>query len=77
MLAVAVGLIGYWWHITRWYRYAGLIFILAAVNQWLGLSFHLSFIIPGVIILSCGVFLFVLFLRKYPGAAEEDLSDRR
>ena len=77
MLAVAVGLIGYWWRITRWYWYAGMVFILATVNQWLGLSFHLSFIIPGIVILSCGVFFFVLFLRKYPKVAEEDLSDNR
>jgi len=74
-LAVAVGLIGYWWRITRWYWYAGMVFILAAVNQWLGLSFHLSFIIPGVVILSCGAFLFVLFLRKNPSVSEEDLGD--
>ena len=65
MLAVVIGLIGYWWGIIRWYSYAGLVFILAAFNQWLGLSFELSFIIPGGVVFLYGLIIFVRFLHKY------------
>ena len=65
MLAVVIGLIGYWWGIVRWYSYAGLVFVLAIFNQWLGLSFELSFVIPGGIILLYGLLIFIRFLRKY------------
>jgi len=71
MLAVVIGLIGYWWGIVRWYSYAGLVFVLAAFNQWLGLSFELSFIIPGGVILLYGLIIFIRFLRKYPRVSAE------
>jgi len=72
MLAIAVGLVGYWWGIIRWYCYAGLVFVFAAFNHWLGLSFELSFVIPGGVILFYGVIVFVRFLRKYPTVSAED-----
>lgn len=72
MLAIVIGLIGYWWRIVRWYYYAGLVFILAACNQWLGLSFALSFFIPGGAILLYGTTIFVQFLRRYPRVSIED-----
>jgi hypothetical protein len=74
MLAIVVGLVGYWWGIVRWYYYAGLVFVFAAVNQWLGLSFDLSFIIPGAVILLCGLLIFVRFLRKYQRVSAEDFN---
>ena len=74
MLAIVVGLVGYWWGIIRWYYYAGLVFVFAAFNQWLGLSFELSFIIPGGLILFCGLISFVRFLRKYPRLSAEDFN---
>jgi hypothetical protein len=72
MLTIAVGLVGYWWRIVRWHYYAGLVFASAAINQWLGLSFELSFIIPGGVILLCGLIIFFRFLRKYPRVSAED-----
>jgi len=75
ILAIVIGLIGYWWGIVHWYGYAGLVFILAAFNQWLGLSFELSFIIPGGVILLYGITIFARFFRKYPKASTEDFDD--
>ncbi|MFC2034492.1 hypothetical protein ACFLTT_03740, partial [Chloroflexota bacterium] len=66
MLSILIVLIGYLWGIIRWYSYAGLLFVSAAFNQWSGLSFELSFIIPGGIILLYGLNIFVRFLQKYP-----------
>lgn len=77
MLALAILLIGYWWRIVRWYAYGGLVFIFAAFNQWLGLSFELSFIIPGAIVLLCGMLVFFRFLRKYPIMSTEDFGGSR
>lgn len=77
MLAVAIGVIGYWWGIIRWYVFAGLVFALAAFNQWLGLSFHLSFFIPGTVILAYGTFVFVHFLREHPKVSAEDYGENR
>ena len=74
MLAVVIGLIGYWWGIVRWYSYAGLVFVLAAFNQWLGLSFEMSFIIPGGVILLYGLIIFIRFLRKYPKVSAENFD---
>lgn len=71
MLAVAFGLIGYWFKIVRWYAFAALVFVFAVPNQWLGLSFHLSFIIPGGITLLVGLIIFIRFLRKYPIVSAE------
>jgi len=75
MQAIVIGLIGYWWGITRWYGYAGLTFLLAVFNQWLGLSFELSFIIPGGVILLYGMTIFARFLRKYPQVSTESFDD--
>ena len=72
MLAIVVGLVGYWWGIVRWYYYAGLVFAFATFNQWLGLSFELSFLIPGGVILFYGLIIFIRFLRKYPRVSAED-----
>lgn len=72
MLAIVIGLVGYWWGIVRWYYYAGLVFVFATFNQWLGLSFELSFFIPGGVILFYGLIIFVRFLRKYPRVSTED-----
>jgi len=77
MLAIVIGLIGYWWGIVRWYGYAGLVFALAAFNQWLGLSFELSFIIPGGVVLLYGLIIFVRFLRKYPRVLSEGFDGTR
>jgi len=74
MLAIIVALVGYWWRIVRWYYYAGLVFVFAAFNEWLGLSFELSFIIPGGVILSCGLIIFVRFLRKYRRVSAEHFN---
>ena len=71
MLAIVIGLIGYWWGIVRWDIYAGLVFILAVFNQRLGLSFELSFVIPGGVILLYGLIIFARFLRKYPPVLAE------
>ncbi|MFC1985879.1 hypothetical protein ACFLWC_02660 [Chloroflexota bacterium] len=75
ILAVVIGLIGYWWGIVRWYNYAGLVFVLATFNQWLGLSFELSFIIPGGVVLLFGLVVFTRFLRKYSRLPAEGIDE--
>lgn len=77
MLAIITGLIGFWWKIIRWYGYAGLFFIFTALNQWSGLSFDMSFIIPGAIIILCGFVFFFHFIIKYPRISNEDLNGSR
>ena len=77
MLAIVIGLIGYWWGIIRWYSYAGLVFVLATFNQWLGLSFELSFIIPGGMVLLYGLIIFFRFLRKYHRVSTEDFDSNQ
>ena len=74
MLAIIIGLIGYWWGIIRWYGYAGLVFICAICNQWLGLSFELSFIIPGGLVLLYGIFIFIGFIRNYTALSKEGVD---
>ena len=73
ILSIVIGLIGHWWGIVRWYGYAGLLFILTAFNQWLGLSFELSLFIPGGVILLYGLLVFVRFLRRYPKVSSRGL----
>lgn len=74
MLAIIIGLIAYWWGIARWYVFAGLVFTLAAINQWSELSFELSFFIPGGIVLACGTFVLFRFLRDNPRVSAEDIN---
>ena len=77
MIAIAVLLIGYWWRIYRWYVYAGMIFIFFAFNQWVGLSFSLSFIMPGGLITLCGLNILYRFIRKYPVVSEGSSSENQ
>lgn len=77
LLAIPVAFIGNWWRNYRWYFFAGLLFILAVINQWSALSFWLSFVIPGVIILIWGLVVLTRFLRKYPRTTEVDLNGSR
>ena len=77
ILAIAFALIGYWWRVNRWYAYAALVFIFATFNQWLGLSFQMSFIVPGAIALLYGVIILAGFLRKYPVVLEEGIDENR
>lgn len=74
MLSVVIALIGYWWNIVRWFGYAILVFICATINQWSGLSFEMSFIIPGGIVILYGLFLFVRFIHRYPVIASEEIN---
>lgn len=77
MLTVIIVLIGFWWKIIRWYFYAALFFIFTALNQWVGLAFVMSFIIPGAAIAFCGLFMFIRFIVKYPRISGEDLDGSR
>jgi hypothetical protein len=76
ILAIAVGLIGSWFGISRWYAYAAMMLVSAIANQWWGLSFEFSFILPGGIILIYGLITLFRFLRKYPEVSEESFHDR-
>lgn len=77
MLAAAVALIGYWWGIARWYVFAALMALCAVFNQWLGLSFPLSFIIPGGLIFLYGLVTLVRFLNRYPKVPEGGFDGSR
>ena len=76
MIAIAVGLIGYWWTIKRWLAYAVLLVAFAASTQWLGLAFELSFAIPGAVVFCCALFVIVRFLRKYRPIPAEEFNGR-
>jgi hypothetical protein len=71
MTAVVIALLGYWWKVLRWYVYAGMVFIAAAVYQWLDTPLNLTFVVPGGIMTSYGLVLLIKFLRKYPKAKGE------
>ena len=77
MIAIVVALIGYWWRIYRWYLYAGMVFLFFVFNQWADLSFSLSFIMPGGLIILCGLGILYRFLRKYPVISEEDIDEKQ
>ena len=64
-IAVVLAAIGYLLKVNRWLVYAALVFVVAVFHQWLGLSFQMSFIIPGTAILLCGLLILVNFLRRY------------
>jgi hypothetical protein len=77
MIAIAVALIGCWWRIYRWYLYAGMVFLFFIFNQWAGLSFSLSFIMPGGLITLCGLIILYRFLRRYPVIPEDGNYESR
>jgi hypothetical protein len=74
MTAVIIALLGYWWKVSRWYFYAALVFVAAAVYQWLDTPLNLTFIVPGGIFALYGVVLLVRFLRRYPKQSGEDID---
>ena len=72
MMAVVVAVLGYWWRVTRWFVYAGIVFAAAAAQQWLNMPRELGFFIPGGIIAVYGLGLFVQFIRRYPKPNREE-----
>ena len=77
MIAIAVALIGYWWRIYRWYLYAGMVFLFFVFNLWSGLSFSLSFIMPGGVITLSGLNILYRFLHRYPVVSQENKYEIR
>jgi len=71
MFSVITVILAYWWKVSRWYAYAGLIFISFCTHQWLNAPLNLSFMVPGGIIMLFGLYLLVLFLRKYSKSAQD------
>ena len=76
ILAVVIALIGFWWSVFRWYGYAGLILVMAVINQWTVLSFSMSFILPGAAVLIYGVYILTRFIRNNPVIKEETTSEK-
>lgn len=74
MLAVVIGVLGYWWKVSRWYVYAVIVFASFSLYQWLNTPLNLTFIVPGGIITVCGFTLLVLFLFKFPRVDTEDMN---
>ena len=77
IMAIAFGLIAYWWRIYRWYLYAGMVFVFSVFNQFSEFSFSMSFIMPGGIITLCGLTILYRFLHNYPVIIEEGLDERQ
>jgi MFS family permease len=71
MMAIIIFVLGYWWKVDRWYVYAGLVLAAFAAHQWLYAPLNLSFIVPGVVVILCGLGLLLRFLRRYPKPAGE------
>jgi hypothetical protein len=74
MMAVVIAMLGYWWKVTHWYVYAGMVFLAAASHQWLDTPLNLTFIVPGGIIMLYGLVLLVVFLRRYPKSTGKELD---
>jgi len=72
MIAVVVGILGYWWRVTRWYIYAMIVFAGAVAQQWLKMPLELGFFIPGGVFSMYGIVLLIGFLRKYPKPNREE-----
>ncbi|MFC2070399.1 hypothetical protein ACFLTB_04415 [Chloroflexota bacterium] len=72
MTALVITMLGYWWQITRWYVYSGLVLAASAAHQWLDIPLSLSFIIPGGLIALYGFTLLIRFLRRYPKPTQEE-----
>jgi len=75
--AIAAALVGFWWSIKRWYVYALLIILFAVLCRWAGLSYQVSFIIPGLTIFLCGLSILIGFLRHYRVPAGENVDGFR
>jgi hypothetical protein len=73
LFALVIVFLGGWWRVTRWYIYAGLVFLAFASHQWLDTELNLSFFIPGGLITICGLVLLVRFLNKYPKQSGEGI----
>ena len=58
--------------IRRLYAYAFLTIGIFAAAFWLGVEPPIYVLITGLLIGAVGIWLLVRFLRKYPGASEED-----
>ena len=71
VLAVVIGSMALFFAVKRWYVYASLIPVVALGVRCLNGPMYLSFLVPGGIILLCGVVLLVRFLRRYPVPTEE------
>jgi hypothetical protein len=74
MLAVVIGVLGYWWKVARWYVYAVIVFASFSLYQWLNTPLNLTFIVPGGIIAVYGFTLLVVFLCKFPRVDAEDMN---
>ena len=76
VITAAVALaIAYWWQVSRWYAYTGLILLGVSSYQWLDFSLPFSFIIPGSVIILSGLVKLVQFLRKYSKLTVEEADD--
>jgi len=71
IIGTVVFLIAYWWQINRWYAYGATIIVGVSLHQWQNVAFSWSFIIPGIVILSAGIAMFIRFLHQYPKPIEE------
>ncbi|MFC2070398.1 hypothetical protein ACFLTB_04410 [Chloroflexota bacterium] len=72
IVTLMIAVLGYWWRVTRWYIYAGLILVSFFAYQWLNLPRGLCLIAPGGLIALYGTALLILFLRRYPKPTQEE-----
>lgn len=72
-IAATVFLIGTLWSTNRWLIYAALVAFFAFANEVLGMSFPISFLIPGILVLYSGLTILFNFLRKNSVINEESI----
>jgi len=77
MFAVIVCLAAYWFIVNRFYLHAALIFLGAAVHQWLDIRWEFGFIGSGSVILLIGLGFLMSFLHKYPKTVGGAPGDER
>ncbi len=77
LTAVAICLIAFWWRVGRLFAFAGMVLAAFGIYQGLHTPAIFSFIVPGSIILVCGIVLLYRFIHKYPRLDREGQDENR
>ena len=73
-IVIAILIVAWWWRVLRWFLYAGMLFVFFISDQWAGLSFSLSFLIPGATVALCGLVILYRFIRTHKAVSEAELD---
>lgn len=71
VIAVLLGVVGYWLRTARFYVYALLLLLAGAVHQWGGVDLWATVTAAGSAIIASGAWVLVRFLRDNPVGGEK------